>query len=345
MTIDPSVAEQVAPALLEYLRDRLGVSGLAFAEPPEQVTHGLTTYVYFFRLAGPELDEAWAAPLVLRCFPYPDQGPQAEREAATQRFAVDRGYPAPRPLAVETANDPLGRPFIVMERLPGVTMLDKMGANLGIASRLMEKMADLHVALHRMPFEDCPFPYEGPLIERALPEFRGQIDRLGLRTLDEPCSWLERHRHIVLPEELSFCHNDFNPFNLVVDDDGRIGVVDWQMAGIGDRHLDVAWLLVLMRTVSPEPRNLAERLIAPIARKFVNPYFARKYLARYREQIELDPERLRYWEAFRAFGLWARLEDPRAGGATFMAQKQRLGERLDTGLAGRLKRYFWERAS
>ena len=349
MPIDPSDAEQVAPALLAYLRDRLGLPGLALAEAPEEVTYGLTTYTYFFRLAGPGLDGEWAAPLVLRVFPFPDQAPQAEREAAAQRFAADSGYPAPRPLAVETANDALARPFIVMERLPGVTMLDKLGANLGAnlgaATRLMEKMADLHVALHRLPFEDGSLTYEGPLIERALPAYREQIESFGLRALEEPYSWLEQHRDMVLPEELSFCHNDFHPFNLVVDDDERVGVVDWQNAGIGDRHLDVAWPLVLMRTASPEPRKLAERLIAPIARRFITPHFVRKYLARYQDQIDLDPDRLRYWEAFRAFGMWARIEDPRAAGGMFVAQKQRPEDRFDGGFPGRLKRYFWARAN
>lgn len=345
MPIDPSDAAQVAPAFLAYLRERLGAPGLAYAEPPEEVTHGLTTYIYFFRLAGPGLDGEWAAPLVLRVFPFPDQGPQAEREAAAQRFAADSGYPAPRPLAVETSNDALARPFIVMERLPGVTMLDKIGANLGAATRLMEKMADLHVALHRLPFEDCPLPSEGPLIERALPAYREQIESFRLRALDEPYAWLEQHRDMVLPEELSFCHNDFHPFNLVVDDDERIGVVDWQNAGIGDRHLDVAWPLVVMQTASPEPRKLAERLIAPIARKFITPFFVRKYLSRYQKLFALNPERLRYWEAFRAFGMWARIEDPRAVGGMFAAQKPRPEDRFDGGFPGRLKRYFWARAN
>ncbi len=231
-----------------------------------------------------------------------------------------------------------------MERLPGVTMLDKIGASLDTATRLMEKMADMHVALHRLPFEGCPLPYYGPSVERPLAEFREEIERFGLREMDQPCSWLERHRHMVIPEEVSFCHNDFHPFNLVVDEEDRIGVVDWQMAGLGDRHCDVAWPLVLMRTASPEPRNLPERLIAPIARRFITPNFVRKYLDRYGEQLDLDPERLRYWEAFRAFWLWLRLVDSRAGGSAVTAQKQPMGERLDTNFARRLKRYFWDRA-
>ena len=179
MAIDPSDVAQVAPALLAYLRDRLG-HPLEYAEAPEQVTHGFSTHIYFFRVAGPALDQAWAGPLVLRCFPFADQGAFAEREGALQRFASDQGYPAPRPLAVETANDALGRPFIVMERLPGVTVLDKIGPNPAAAMRLIRQMADLHVAVHRLPVDDCPVPYDGPLLDRFLPAFRKDVDRLGL---------------------------------------------------------------------------------------------------------------------------------------------------------------------
>ena len=101
---------------------------------------------------------------------------------------------------------------------------------------------------------------------------------------------------------------------------------------------------MLMHTAMPEPRNIAERVVGIISRKFINPYFAGKYLERYREQIELDPERLRYWEAFRAFWLWSRVVDPRVGESVMLEMKQPPGERFDAGLAKRLEAYFWARA-
>ena len=56
MAIDPSDAAQVAPAFLAYLLERLGAPGLAYADPPEEVTHVFTPYIYFFRLSLSALD-------------------------------------------------------------------------------------------------------------------------------------------------------------------------------------------------------------------------------------------------------------------------------------------------
>ena len=67
MPIDPSDAEQVAPALLEYLGDRLDDASYLVA--PAKLGRGFDTYIYSFQLQGDGLDPAWAGPLVLRLYP------------------------------------------------------------------------------------------------------------------------------------------------------------------------------------------------------------------------------------------------------------------------------------
>ena len=340
MDIDLSRPDQVGPPLLEHLAGRLGVSDLRFAEPLTAIGHGWDTYIYTFRLAGDSLDRMWAEPLVLRVFPGADQGPKAEREAAVQRFVADRGYPAPRPLAVETERGPLGRPFMIMEHAPGVPMLDRMAGSPLAALRLAAVMADAHVALHRLPVEGFPVPAEGPLVERQLAAARHDISQLGLRELEEPLRWLEEHKQVVAPEERSVIHNDFHPLNILVGERGQITVIDWPDATVGDRHNDIASTLVLIRTAPVDSGSLSERLLTRFGRGLV----VWRYLSRYRSQLPIDRERLRYWEAARALNRWGLMAVFQSGGSAAIGLKPDTAQRVPPEQLALVRRYFWKRA-
>ena len=343
MAVNFARAEEVGPALLRYIEACTKISGIDYAEPPEAIVHGWETYIFSFLLRGDGLDRAWTRPLILRVYPGADQGPKAEREAAVQRFAVERGYPAPRPLAVETDSGVLGLPFMVMERAPGEPMLDRMTKHPLSVGRLARLMADMHVALHELPVNGCPLPSDGSLIERSAREFEELAGRSGLELpsdVQRAFDWLLAHRSAVIPEEVSLCHHDFHPLNLLVDDEGGVTVLDWPSAALGDRHSDIASTLVLLRTAPAEPRSFLERIMLRFGRG-VLVWF---YLRRYRQQLPIDRERLRYWEAVRSFEWWMRLTAFEAGGSAAVGVKEETAERIPLGHVNRMRRYFWQRA-
>ena len=341
MGIDPSQADQVASALLAYLADHLGVAGLRFAEPPQPIGRGFDTYIYAFRLAGDGLDPTWERPLVLRLYPNERQGDKAEREGAIQRFAAQRGYPALEPLALERNAGPFGLPIMVMERVAGVSMLERLSLSPLAVRRQFAAMADAHVALHRLPVDGCPLPSDGPLVERRLSDFRERIARSKLPGFDEALRWLEEHKDTVIPEELSLCHNDFHPLNIMVADDGRLTVLDWADASLGDRHHDVARTVALFRFAHIAGSSALERLVLRLSRGFLTA----SYLRPYRRQLPLDWRRLRYWEALHGFQGWLQLtelQDPESPAAVG-ARPESL-QRLPADLIPQLERYFWQRA-
>ncbi len=339
MAIDPSRPDQVAPALLAYLSSRLSGPGPRYAEAPEPLGRGWETYTYAFRLDEAGLATDWARPLVLRIYPSVLRGDDALREAAIMRFAAERGYPVPRVFLVESADGELGWPFLVLERAPGVPMLDRMAASPLAARRLIEALADAQVALHRLPVTGCPLPSEGPLVERQIAGFRERIGLLGVRGLEEALAWLEATKGVVLREEASLCHNDFHPNNIVVDDEGGLVVIDWSGAALGDRHHDVAATLVLIRTAPSEPRSLLERAITAAGRTVG----VRRYLNRYRKQLPLDAERLRYWEALQAFEWLVRISAMVSLGSAGFGLRADTGARIPPGQLDRVERYFWKR--
>lgn len=305
MPVDPRDPSSVGRALTSFVAGHLGVTGVRLAEAPEQVPHGWDTYTFFFRLEGAGIPAEWTRPLVLRLYPDAEQQPRAETEFAIQRFVSGRGFPAPRPLVLVDAGGPFGLPFMIMERLPGRTMVHDMGFNPFRAARLIKRMAAMHARLHAIPVDGWPLPNDGaPLVDRLLALMRADADRLNVHVADDAMAWLEQRREAVVPEEPALCHGDFHPLNLVVDRDGSMGAVDWGMAAVGDRHCDVANTLLLVTKVPTGSLGRAQQAVAGVLRRWA----AAGYLRAYRELLPLDDARLRYWEMFQSVRWWMAFE-------------------------------------
>jgi len=84
--------------------------------------------------------------------------------------------------------------------------------------------------------------------------WRDLLDRLGeARPVFElAMTWLEDHRPAPLPEVL--VHGDFRLGNLMIGPFGLVGVLDWELAHLGDPAEDLGWLCVRSwRFGAPEP--------------------------------------------------------------------------------------------
>ena len=63
--------------------------------------------------------DPFSGPLVLRLFQATATADRAPREGAVQNALAELGYPAPRVFVAEARIEPLGGPFLIMERMPG----------------------------------------------------------------------------------------------------------------------------------------------------------------------------------------------------------------------------------
>lgn len=199
---------------------------------------------------------------------------KAHREFALLERLHGIGYPCPRPLWVDGADSPWGRPALVMERLPGVPMWATVfRAEPEIRRRALALFVDLMLKLHRLDpsgagideILDTPGPeagvtaLPGRLLQRthALPDmgFGPGMDRL----LQEAAQ--------IRPERVGIIHWDFHPENLLIEGFGlenplprRMGVIDWSGAELADTRYDLAWTLVVVG--SQEGREAAQRILA-----------------------------------------------------------------------------------
>jgi len=196
------------------------------------------------RMVGGASRETWALtldgrPLVLRRDP-----PGAIRsgamgkEAGLIRAAGAAGVPVPEIVAS-------GDDYIVMQRLSGETLARRIlrddtfsDVRERLTGQCGEALARLHTGVTTV---DAPDLAEDP---DPLGSLRNLLDAMG-----EPHPALElgllrlgRER----PAEVArtVVHGDFRLGNLMVDSSGLVGVLDWELAHLGDPVEDLGWMCV-----------------------------------------------------------------------------------------------------
>jgi aminoglycoside phosphotransferase (APT) family kinase protein len=165
--------------------------------------------------------------------------------------------PAPRPLAYTEDPEILGAPFYVMERIRGTilrrTLPDSMKLDASTVRRLCEGFVDNLATLHAIDYDAAGLGDIGKPAGYIERQVTGWTKRYrDARTDDIPemevaAKWLhDRMGEAGKEVRASVIHNDYKYDNLVLDaqDLTKIrGVLDWEMATIGDPLMDLGTAL------------------------------------------------------------------------------------------------------
>lgn len=219
-------------------------------------------------------DVAWADGrtdrLVARVAPDPGDVPVFPRYELGHQYAVLRavGELTAVPVPAVRWNEPdpahLGAPFFVMERIDGRVPPDVMPYNFGdswlyaspdqdqrrLQDAVVAVLAELHAvdrAEARFPFLQRAHPGATPLrrhvaATRAWYEWAAGGD-LRSEVIERLFAWLDDHWPADEgPTVLSW--GDARIGNIIFGDDmAPAAVLDWEMAGLGPRELDLGWLV------------------------------------------------------------------------------------------------------
>ncbi len=299
-------AAALGTGLLDYLRRRLGVGELVYAEPPEPRPDGWETHVFRFRLTSRSpLPPPYNGPLVVRAYTTPNALPRIRRESGVERYVDRLGYPVSRLLFVEEDPSLFGGPFMLMECAPGQTLLEVMLHQFASIWWAPAEMAALHARLHQLPTDGLAWPRE-PFLSRSLAALEAGIQDHRLYGLAPGLDWLEDRQPP--PGPASLLHLDFHPGNLMFDHGRCSAVLDWGDADVGDRHADVGATLVLVESAPVDLKTLWHRIGLAVGKVMMESW----YLKAYRDLLPLDEDRLTYYTAWAAFrrlcrwGAWLR---------------------------------------
>jgi aminoglycoside phosphotransferase (APT) family kinase protein len=213
------------------------------------------------RLSGGASQETWAfdaetpegsLPLILRRSPPGKQTTQLlgtsiglETEARLIQLAADAKVPVPNVRYVLSENDGLGSGF-VMDRLEGETLARRILRDSefdAVRPQLARQCGEILAAIHRVPRDRLP---ELPVQDAGaqLVQYRGIYDHF-----DDPRPVFELAFRFIedhLPDAgaTTLVHGDFRNGNLMIDPRGVRGVLDWELAHVGDPMEDLGWICV-----------------------------------------------------------------------------------------------------
>ena len=192
--------------------------------------------------------------------------------------AYEAGVKAPRP--IRYIEDLDGREAFVMERLEGET-IGRRVVRMDLPAELPLQLADELAKIHAIPRERLPFLEEARL-ERMMIE----LDDVGEPhpAIELGLWWLRENRPP--PRTPVVSHGDYRIGNVVVDERGLVGILDWEFAHVDEPVRDLGFGLVRAWRFGADDKRYGG--IADVE----------PFLERYNERTGLDvrPEELDYWE-------------------------------------------------
>jgi aminoglycoside phosphotransferase (APT) family kinase protein len=190
-------------------------------------------------------------------FPEYDLG----RQVGVMQCLAGSAVPVPRVLWFEEDARHLGSPFYVMERIEGevpseVPPYHTFGLCVEASPERRARMwwsgVETLAAIHALDWQRRGLSFLGvpdggsdPL-DRQLAYYEGYLAWVGgppQPVLQAALVWLRQHRYT--PRRIGLCWGDSRLPNLLFRDDAVVGVLDWEMAFLGDPEADLGWWLFM----------------------------------------------------------------------------------------------------
>ncbi|MFE7802706.1 phosphotransferase family protein [Nocardia sp. NPDC057440] len=233
-------------------------------------SNGMSAQTLTLTLSWREAGDTEVAGLIARVVPAPGDFPVYEHYNLRDQFDVMRivaeatDVRVPQVRFLEPTGDVLGTPFLLMDRVDGRVPPDVMPYTFGNnwlfdaapeqQRRVQESTIETLAKLHAIPDAATTFTFLDPrqpgasLLERNLNRARAWYEfaarDIGPSPLAERIlTWLTAN----LPEPSSYetvlSWGDARLGNCMYRDFAPVAVLDWEMATIGPRELDVAWIV------------------------------------------------------------------------------------------------------
>ena len=296
-------AEEIdVPTLRSFLLERM--PGAAGPLVVSQYLSGHSNLTYLITLGHREF--------VLRRPPFGSQVKTAHDMGREYRVLskLHSAYsPAPKVLLYCDDDRILGSPFYLMEPIHGIIIRRDPPAGLAFtkatARRLSEFFVDNLAALHALDYAGIGLRDLGKPQGYLERQVRGWIERYygsqthGLNEVEPIARWMRDH----LPKasDAALIHNDYKYDNVVLaaDDITRIiGVLDWEMATIGDPLADLGTTLAYWVDRN-DPEELQKIRWGPST--YPGSMTRREIIERYSAKTGRDVSQIRFYLVFARF--------------------------------------------
>lgn len=156
-------------------------------------------------------------------------------------------YPVPEPITCDFANE---KPYIVMEEIEGENLWTcYQNLSMEDKEQLLDKFTKVFFELHELDIsivekelvKDSTISF----IEKEINEIKELVKENNLEGFTQIIDWLDTEKVNIVGHKLSIIHRDYHPWNVIVDNNEKLYVIDL-LWGIGDYRFDLAWMYTLM---------------------------------------------------------------------------------------------------
>ncbi|MHA2103901.1 MAG: phosphotransferase family protein [Candidatus Hodarchaeales archaeon] len=241
--------------LTQYITKKFPDSLEIDIEITNKITSGWETEIYCFNLKT-AYDQIFPYEnLVIRIYPHFNFKNRAVKEFKVMEWLRKQNFPVPEVLLLETDDNSLNRPFIIMEEIKGRTLREQMKtAKSEENQKYLKKFSEIFIELHNLDLTDFPhYTLNLPeikttnLLEIYLLFMDERLKGSKLDYLIPILDWIRERASQVEIENISLTHGDFHPDNILVRETGEFVVLDWSAATPVDYRYDLAWTMVLAR--------------------------------------------------------------------------------------------------
>jgi aminoglycoside phosphotransferase (APT) family kinase protein len=237
------LTDELAAPLGRYLAALTGAT--VDVRDMERLSSGWESDVYGFTTAGWRGD----TPRVLRLYFGDSAARAALREYQALRLLADAGYPVPHVDVVEPATGPLGRTFLIMQRIMGSPIWESIAQLAADAqARVIAELGALLARLHQVDLGRLPsaWPVRTVSISQQIDHLEAAGGVVPLEDLTLALAWLRGDQAMAERQQLGLVHWDYHPNNVLQDANGQRWVIDWTQFQATDVRFDLAWTLLLV---------------------------------------------------------------------------------------------------
>lgn len=179
-------------------------------------------------------------------------------EALNTARVEETGLPIPKVKSVQEID---GKWALAVEYKEGKTLEQLMEEAPENAEAYMEQFVDLQLEMHS---------HRSPKLKKLKDKLARQIN--SLREVDATTRYELLTRLESMPKHDKLCHGDFNPSNVIVDEEGKMSIVDWAHATQGNASADAAMTYLQFAVKDEKTAELYLRLFckkSDTARQYV----------------------------------------------------------------------------
>ncbi|MGZ4736803.1 MAG: phosphotransferase family protein [Acidimicrobiia bacterium] len=273
LTISTRGVEELRVQLEQWLAGRTGDAEASITNLDRPSANGMSSETVLFDARWKDADGEQTGSFVARLHPAADAYPIFREYDLTRQARVIRlvgentSVPVPEVVFDEPSEQYVGTPFFVMRRIEGLVPPDVMPYPMGswvteateeqrelMERRAVEVLAGVHDSAPR-PEDRAFLEFDDPgdtALRRHVEHERSYYEwaRDGLRfpLLERAFDWLDDNWPTAADAaEPAVSWGDARIGNMMFRDFEPVGVLDWEMAGIAPRELDVGWMIFLHR--------------------------------------------------------------------------------------------------